>query len=227
MKYVTADEIRKIDNLAQTKFKIPSLVLMENAGRAASDEILKYIKKNPVDKIAVFCGKGNNGGDGFVVARYLVLKNIKADIYLIGKASEIKKPDPLINLKSAKDLGVGIIELPDIESLEKIKNNFKYGLIVDAIFGTGFNGKLPDHIIKIIDFLNKREIPIFAVDIPSGLDATTGEVETPQWGVSTCIKAAKTITFGLPKTGFIKADGPEYTGEVSVRNISYPASLLR
>lgn len=221
MKYVTANRIREIDAIAQEKFSIPSLILMENAGCAAQEEILKNINNNTSRRIAIFCGRGNNGGDGLVIARHLKCEGLDVDVFLLGKISDIKKPDPLTNLKIVRKMGIRIIEAADIKSVKKIRRRFNYNVIVDAIFGTGFSGNLPDYIAILVNFLNDTGKPIFAVDIPSGLDATTGKT------YNACIKATKTITFGLPKTGFIKGDGPSYVGSVIVRNISYPKSLLR
>lgn len=221
MKHVTANKIREIDILAQTKFSIPSIVLMENAGSVACEEVLKSIDNNLSKKISIFSGKGNNGGDGFVAARHLKSRGANVDVYLLGKIKDVKKPDPLTNLKIIRKMGIRVTELIDIKSVKKLKRRFGCDVIVDAIFGTGFSGKLPEHMAVLVNFLNRTGIPIFSLDVPSGLDATTGRV------LDTCIKATKTITFGLPKTGFMKSDGPAFTGEVLVRNITYPQSLLR
>lgn len=221
MKYMTAEKMRRIDNLAQTKFSIPSLILMENAGRAAAEEITKFLNNDFSRKIAIFCGKGNNGGDGFVAARHLTSAGIKVDVFVLAKIQDIKKPDPLTNLKIIRKMGINLVELIDIKSIKRLRRRFNYSLIVDAIFGTGFSGKLPAHIANLVNFLNRTGLSIFSLDVPSGLDATTGKVS------DVCVKATKTITFGLAKTGFIKADGPTFTGEVIVRNITYPRSLLR
>ena len=213
MKYVTAKKISKIDKLAQTRYLIPSLILMENAGRAVAEEILKQLKKGPSRKVALFCGKGNNGGDGMVVARHLACEGIKADVFLLGKSRDIKKPDPLTNLNMIRKMKLKIIESFD-------QKKFNYGLIVDAIFGTGFRGELPAHIACLVEFLNRTGLPIFSIDVPSGLDATTGKA------ANACIKATRTVTFGLPKQGLIKSAGPRRSGRVVVRNISYPKTLL-
>ena len=223
MQYVTANRIRLIDKLAQEKFSIPSLILMENAGIAAKEEIMKYFsgKSLPLKRVAVFSGKGNNGGDGFVVARQLKSENIHVDVFLVGKAGEIKKSDPQANFKPLKRMGIKIAELTEIKNVKRLARRFQYNACVDAIFGTGFSGDLPVHVSHLINFINKLEIPVFSIDVPSGLDATTGRV------YDTCVKADVTISFGLPKTGFIKGDGPGYAGSVVNRNISYPIELLR
>lgn len=221
MKHVTANKIREIDILAQTKFSIPSLILMENAGKIACEEILKSINNNLSKKVSIFSGRGNNGGDGFVAARHLKSRGASVDVYLLGKIRDVKKPDPLTNLKIVRKMGIKLTELIDIKSVKKLRRRFRSDVIVDAIFGTGFSGKLPEHMAVLVNFLNSTGTPIFSLDVPSGLDATTGRV------LDTCIKATKTITFGLPKTGFIKSDGPDFAGEVLIRNITYPQSLLR
>ena len=219
MKHVTAERIRRIDGLAQTRFSIPPLILMENAGRSGAEEIIKFAGKAP-GKIAIFCGKGNNGGDGFVCARHLSSAGFKVDVFLLGNMKDVKKPDPLINLKIIRKMGISVIELADLKRVERIKRRFKYVLIVDAIFGTGFAGELPVYIADLVSFLNKATVPIFSLDVPTGLGATTGRVR------NVAVRATKTVTFGLPKTGFVKNDGPRFAGKVVVRNITYPRSLL-
>ena len=220
MRYVTANKIREIDKLAQTKYSIPSLILMENAGRTASEEILIYISNNRSKRVSIFCGKGNNGGDGLVVARHLKSKGINVVVYLLGYIKDVKKIDPVTNLNIVRKMGIKIIELPDLKSVKKLRRRFSCDVIVDAIFGTGFSGKLPEHISSLVHFLNRSDIPIFSLDVPSGLDATTGEIK------DISIKATMTVTFGLAKTGFVRGDGPGVTGEVIVHNITYPQSLL-
>lgn len=220
-RHVSASRMRRIDELAQVKFRIPSLVLMENAGRSAAEEIIKFLNCDFSGRIAIFCGKGNNGGDGFVAARHMASAGAKVDTFLSGELKDVKKPDPLLNLNIIRKMGIRVTELACLKSVKRFRRKFNHTLIVDAIFGTGFSGMLPVHIAALINFLNKTPVPIISLDVPTGLDATTGMV------TDASVKAARTITFGLPKTGFIKADGPKCTGEVIVRNISYPRSLLR
>jgi len=221
MKHVTANKIREIDNLAQTKYSIPSVILMENAGRSASEEILKVVKSDLSKRIAIFSGRGNNGGDGFVAARHLHCEGLKADVFILGKILDVKRQDPLTNLKILKKMGLKVTELVDMKSIKKLRRKFGYDIIVDAIFGTGFSGKMPPYIASLINFLNNTGLEIISIDVPSGMDATTGEIH------DISIRAAKTVTFGLPKTGFLKAQGPNVIGEVITRNISYPLALIR
>jgi len=221
MKCVTAKRIREIDTLAQEKYSIPSIILMENAGKAAAEEIIKFINNDLSKKMAVFCGRGNNGGDGFVAARHLATSGANVVIYIIGAMNEVKKDEPLINLNILRKMGLNITELKDTKSLKKLRRKFNCDIIVDAIFGTGFSGKLPDFVSNLILYLNSTNIQIISIDVPSGLDSTTGRI------ADVSINAAATITFGLSKTGFVKNDGPKVTGKVMVRNISYPLELLK
>ena len=115
MRYVTANKIREIDRLAQERFSIPSIILMENAGVAATREIIDYLDQSALTcrKAAIFCGKGNNGGDGFVVGRHLNARGVNVDIFLLGKPGDVKKADPAANLKILRKMGIKITEERD------------------------------------------------------------------------------------------------------------------
>jgi len=216
-KTITASGMKRLDQLAQEKYAIPSLILMENAGRTSAEEISKRFKKG---RGAIFCGKGNNGGDGFVCARYLKDMGLDADIFTFAEKEEIKKKDALLNLTILLKQGAKIKGLLEEKDLLKIKQNFQYDFIVDAIFGIGFKGALPEKIASMVDFLNGVKIPRYAIDVPSGLDADTGKVN------GTCMKAHKTITFGLLKKGFITKEARKYTGKIVVKNIGFPKCIL-
>lgn len=218
MKAVTAKEMREIDRRAQEEYGIPPLRLMENAGRASAEEIFKRFKSG---KGAIFCGKGNNGGDGFVLARYLRKYGIKTDVFLLGKACNIKNRAPLVNLDRLKKLNQRIDEIATEEDERRFKAGFESDFIVDAIFGIGFTGTLSAPARGVVEFMNAAQKPIFALDVPSGLDATTGEAQ----GIS--VRAYKTITFGLPKTGFSNEAAKPYLGKVVVKDIGFPISLLK
>lgn len=221
MRYVTADRIRAIDRRAQEAFGIPSIVLMENAGIAACEEILSFYNGTVPGAIAVVCGKGNNGGDGFVVARQLLARGARVDVILVAPERSVKREDPRANLRPLRMMGARLIEVLDGKGVKRFRRRLAYAGVVDAIFGTGFSGAVPEHVRLLISALNESGAPIFSIDVPSGLDATTGAV------VNACIRATITVTFGLPKTGFVKGDGPRYAGKVVTRNISYPEKLLR
>ena len=212
MRFVTSSQMKRLDSLAQKQYGIPSLILMENAGRLAAEEILKRFKKG---KAAIFCGKGNNGGDGFVVARCLSEHGIKTDVFLLSKPHEIKNRDPLTNCNILRRLGV------KLTVLNSLKVSAKYDFFVDALFGIGFKGSLPSFIEKLVSVLNKTKKPIFSLDVPTGMDATTGRIG------NSCIKAYKTITFGLPKMGFKKQQAKKFLGKLIVKDIGIPKKLTK
>jgi len=219
-KAVSSEQMQSIDRLAQERFNIPSTRLMENAGKATASiamDMLELKKDDKKKRVAVFCGKGNNGGDGLVVARCLIEKGLKVTTYLLSGEDNLKK-DPLVNFKLLKELNANIITIK--ENLSSIKDLSGYDLITDAIFGTGFKGKPDDLVSDLINTINQSGAKVLSIDVPSGLDATTGECK------GLCIKASETVTFGLPKSGFYKSDGPKFTGRIIVKNIGFPDKLL-
>lgn len=209
---VTAKKMGLIDLAAQKRYGIPSLVLMENAGRAAALEILTKHRKG---KVAIFCGKGNNGGDGFVVARYLFNSGIKVTVFLLCKSSEIKNQEPLINLNIVKKMGIHVIE--GIKNYQDLR---AYDFIIDAIFGIGFRGKIPNELRTLVQDINKSKKFIYSLDVPSGLNATSGKVE------NVAVKADKTIAFGLMKKGLLLERARNFVGKAVVKEIGLPKNLL-
>jgi NAD(P)H-hydrate epimerase len=181
------------------------------------------LKDKENKKVAVFCGKGNNGGDGLVAARYLLNKKVKVNVYLLAKDTELKN-DPLINLKILKKIipPISIKNISDLESFNRIKERLKEtSIIIDAIFGTGLTILVREPYNSIIRYLNKLNIPIVSVDIPSGLDATDGRI------LGAAIKADKTVTFCLPKKGLLKNEGPRQTGELITCDIGIPLLAIK
>jgi len=221
MKYVSAKRMQEIDHLAVKKYNIPDIILMENAGIKVSVEAVKMIEKNNLKKIAVICGKGNNAGDGFAAARQLKTQGFDVCVYLMYKAKNIKQGNPMINFKCLRPLGIKVIEAFDVKGIKKIKRRFAFDLVIDAVFGTGFSSAMPEYISHLVNHLNAINTPVLSVDVPSGLDATTGKV------YDCSIKATKTVTFGLAKTGCVKNNGPACVGELIVENIGFPLALLR
>ena len=200
MKVVSVKEMQELDRRAIEVKGIPSITLMENAGRAVSEIALDRLKAVKDKKISIFCGPGNNGGDGFVAARHLFNKGISLSVYLIGKKANLKN-DPEINARRLGDMGVEIREISRPVNIDS-------GLVIDAIFGIGLKGEVKDPARGIISTLNKSSAPIISVDVPSGLDADTGEV------LGVCVKADTTITMQFPKQGFYKGQGPERAGKI-------------
>ena len=200
MKIVSVKEMQELDRIAIEDKGIPSITLMENAGRVVSEIALTELKSIKNKKTAVFCGSGNNGGDGFVAARHLFNKGIDVSVYLIGPRTNLKN-DPKINAEALDNIGVKIHEISAPVSID-------HGLIIDAIFGIGLKGEVREPAKSIINDLNKKSLMIISVDVPSGLDADTGEI------LGASVKAGITVTMQFLKRGFYKNNGPEYTGKI-------------
>lgn len=215
MKVITSEEMRQLDKAAQTRFGIPGLILMENAGVQS----VRYIEEsygNLKDKnIAVVCGKGNNGGDGLVIARHLTNKGAYASVYLLSDAKEISR-DSKTNLEIIKRM-----KMPVYTGASNIQSGLKKAdIIIDAIFGTGLKKDISGIYAKAIDLINRSEKPVMAVDIPSGIDSDNGRIK------GCAVKADLTVTFCLPKIGHFIYPGAEYSGTLKIADISIPKGLV-
>ncbi len=213
----TVKQIQDLDKIAIEKYGVPSLVLMENAGRSIAGEALKQVKKIKRPCICVICGLGNNAGDGFVIARHLINAGAKVKIFLIGKGARLKA-DAAVNYWILKKLNYPIIEV-GVRHAVPLQDIARADIIIDAIFGVGLNRPILEPFRGIIEAVNKRARKIIAVDTPSGLDGTTGKI------YGTCIKADTTVTFSFIKKGFFKAQGPKHVGKVIVADIGIPLRL--
>lgn len=218
MKITTAEEMRTIDAKAINEIGIPSIVLMENAGRCVKKVVEGLL--DPDETVSIFVGKGNNGGDGLVVARYLVLSGYETTVYLLAKPEQFSG-DALTNLKICQNLGIPIQTVSSKKELEKWHNEIeKSKVIVDSIFGTGLKGAVRGFYAEIIEYINSIDAIVVAVDLPSGLLADTGQVE----GV--CINADHTVTMGLPKRGLLLYPGAELAGRITVADIGFPSEVI-
>ena len=212
--------MREIDKCAIEKFGIPAIILMENAGQMASQVALDMLSKSKKRKVICICGRGNNGGDGFVCARHLINNSVDTDIFILGNPRRLKGV-ARINYKILEKMGKRIKILKDKDGFSFFKSEMKKAqLLIDAIFGIGLSGEVKEPHRSIINVMNKSKKPILAIDAPSGLDATEGKV------LGACVKATKTVTFAFPKTGFVRNDGPLYIGELITVDISIPKLLL-
>ena len=220
MKVATAEVMQRLDRRTIEEAGIPGIVLMENAGREAVREILKSYPAILKGKVAIIAGKGNNGGDGFVIARYLLNRGVSVKVFLLAAREEVKG-DARSNLAILSTMKAPLVEIQDLSSwkahLAEVEGCC---LIVDAILGTGLASKVKGVVREVIEDLHHCEIPTVAVDLPSGLDATTGEI------LSVCVKADLTITFGLPKRGMLIYPGAHYAGRIKIVDISIPHHLL-
>ncbi len=216
MKLVTSSQMRSIDKKTIEGIGIPGLELMEKAGHGVA-LIAKEMLGDPASKVVViFCGRGNNGGDGFVVGRYLSQWGAQVRFFLTAKKDEVEG-DARINLEKAVGLDLPIVE---ILKEDGIPDRIKGDLIVDALFGTGFSGEIKGYMKDIIERINSSDIPVLAVDIPSGLHADTGRFTGP------CVKADRTVTMALPKIGHFFFPGKEMSGKVSVVDIGVPSHVV-
>ncbi|MGH7885838.1 MAG: NAD(P)H-hydrate epimerase, partial [Thermodesulfobacteriota bacterium] len=211
MKIATREIIREIDSKTIDHYGISGLILMENAGRASANLILSEYSK--AKRIAIICGEGHNGGDGFVIARHLISAEKDVKTYLLTDKSKYKG-DSKINLHSLIKIGGDISELKSKSS--RIKEADIY---VDAIFGTGLDREVDGFYKKIINYLNTRKEPVVSIDIPSGLDSNSGKP------LGAAVKAASTITFIKPKIGMCIYPGVAYVGKLFITDITTPKIL--
>ena len=216
---VSAETMRELDRMAEIS-GISALSLMENAGEAISEKACELLRSLKGTRVVIFCGKGNNGGDGFVAGRKLAERGFDVRVYLMGKARDVRN-EAAAKFRSLMEADVGLDEISSETDIEQLKNKLGCSLIIDALLGTGFSGSVSGPLKKLIELLNSSGIPILAVDVPSGLNSTTGGVNPVG------IKARWTISFALPKKGFYEKGGPEHTGELVVTNIGFSEKLLK
>lgn len=202
---ISVRQAQAFDKYAQEKLGIPSLILMENAGRGVAEEAIKIGSKN----VAVICGTGNNGGDGFVAARHLLNAGVKVKVFVVGSKKTLKA-DPKINLNILEKMGQRI---KWIRSAGELKGIERSALIVDALFGIGLNLPVAGLYREMIEAMNAAQAPIVAVDVPSGLNADTGAV------MGAAVRAKMTVTFVAAKKGFYNNCGPRHCGKIIVRDI--------
>lgn len=212
---MTREEVRAFDAWAINTLGIPGVVLMENAGRSCAELTEEKIAKVDSPKVCIFCGTGNNGGDGYVIARHLLNSGVNVVVIISGDRSKIKG-DAEINLDILESMGLSIEQLnsADDNIAEKIRTLTEGAdMIVDSLFGTGLKGQLSEQYIRLIGCINDQSCPILAVDIPSGLDCDTGRP------LGAAVEADYTVTFVAVKKGFITAQAAKYTGEIFIASI--------
>lgn len=215
---LSREQARDIDRLAVSEYGMPSILLMENAGRSAADFLLLQCKD--LKKVVICCGKGNNAGDGFVVARHLDSHNVLVHILLFAKPDELKD-DAKINYDILKKSSIAITAVDESNFDKALSEAFnKADWLIDAIFGTGLLGDVHAPFDKIIMAMNKSQIKILSLDIPSGLDCDTGEP------LKVAVKATITATFVGHKKGFLNPEAKQYLGDVYVASIGLPKAML-
>jgi NAD(P)H-hydrate epimerase len=217
---MSRDEVRAFDAWAINTLGIPGVVLMENAGRSCAEFIKKELAGVTNPKVCIFCGTGNNGGDGYVIARHLLNSGFEVVVVVCGDRNKVKG-DAKTNLDILERLGRSIeqLNLDDGDIPGRVKTFAADAcLLVDGLFGTGLNGQLSDEYKQLIESINSQHRPILAVDIPSGLDCDACEP------LGAAIRASYTVTFVAVKKGFKAAKASAYTGEIFVASIGVKAA---
>jgi ADP-dependent NAD(P)H-hydrate dehydratase / NAD(P)H-hydrate epimerase len=219
----TAEVMRGFDQIAIERFGIPGLVLMENAGRACVDVLEHRIGSVAGKHVVVACGKGNNGGDGFVIARHLFNHGARVDVLLLSPAGKLSG-DAATNFKvlpRLQRISQGRLKILGTAGTSALQRAEGAEVIIDAIFGTGFSGVPKGRANEMILWINHQPGVVMAVDIPSGIDATTGEAR------GNAVRAAFTVTMGAAKPGHYVGAGRLSSGEVHVADISIPPDAMR
>ena len=210
MRYVTAEEMRRIDREATEVHGIKALDLMENAGCALKREAMTVSKSGDV---IVFCGYGNNGGDGFVASRHLARSGYNVTTYLVGTGKTFSRQTE-DNYYALNEIGIPVLNIKERDDLDGLFSGIaRPSIVIDAIFGIGLHGQMDIFYTNLIEYINDMHSRIISADVPSGLDADTGHP------LPAAIKAAKTVTFGFPKAGFQNPSAQMYTGEVIIADI--------
>lgn len=219
MYLVTPSEMAKMDGLTIKEFGVPGHTLMESAARGAVEVFVRHFKNLDKKKICVVCGKGNNGGDGLVMARYLAPKTAGTDVFLMAGKNDLTG-DAALNLALFEKTGKTVEEIISEDDVKRFGSIIReYDIILDAIFGTGLNSSVTGIPGQMIDFMNLSKKPVFAVDIPSGLDAGTGRP------LGKAIRADITATFGFPKIGHAVGPGASFCGITEIIDIGIPKHM--
>lgn len=218
MKILNAEQMRNIDRRTSERFGLPSIVLMENAALAVTDAILAHYQQ--ADRAAIFCGPGQNGGDGLAIARHLENRGVIPLVILIGGEKELKG-DAAINLEICKRMGMPLHEVNDSEELDDaIAEASQADVVIDAVFGNGLNRPAAGVFADAITGMMSLRLPVVSVDIPSGLSGSSAEVIEP------VVQADVTVTFAQPKIPHVFSPAAVYCGEVIVADISIPRAAI-
>ncbi|MFP6739324.1 MAG: NAD(P)H-hydrate epimerase [Planctomycetota bacterium] len=218
------ETVREWDRRAIEEYGIPGIVLMENAGAGAAAIISRLNREEPeryAPPFVILCGPGNNGGDGYVVARHLFNSGFPVEVYLsFDPEVQKEKSDAGLNLAVIRKMGIAV-ETPAPDKLGRILQKKRTCTIIDGLLGTGLSRPLEDPYLTWVDAIAESGQAVIALDIPSGLDAASGEVH------GRCAVADHTITFAAPKTGLCQGSGPDFTGRLHVVKIGIPQNILK
>jgi NAD(P)H-hydrate epimerase len=220
---LTREQCRQVDRYAIEVLGIPGVVLMENAGRNAAEHIVQILRARSAAtparplRCAIVCGKGNNGGDGFVVARHLLRHEYAVTVWLAADPAGLTG-DAARNYTPLEKLGVRRVPIAEPSAADQAALEWEHcDVVVDALLGTGFEGQVREPLAGIIERINALSGPIIvALDVPSGMDANTGQVH------GAAIEADHTITFLAAKPGLLLPAARQFVGQLTVADIGIP-----
>lgn len=219
MKIVTATQMKELDRLTITQARIPGPTLMEAAGTGVASCMEEHFGPLAGRRVTVFCGKGHNGGDGFVVARLLKRKRALVHVLLLNKPTELTGAPKTMYRRLLQVAGKSVVQAPFSPDRVRALLGTSH-LVVDALLGTGLSSPVTGVYQVTIDLINSGGLPVVAVDLPSGLHADTGAT------LGSAVQATLTVTFGLPKLGLYIGSGIDYAGTVRVWDIGIPSHLI-
>jgi ADP-dependent NAD(P)H-hydrate dehydratase / NAD(P)H-hydrate epimerase len=220
MRVLNTQQMREADRQTISDVGIPSIVLMENAGRQAVAAMEAAFEDLPSSKVGVLCGRGNNGGDGFVVARTLAQRGVETIVFLLGSVADVRG-DARTNLEILGRVGLTVVEIANAQEWElHFSELSECDLIVDAIVGTGFHGPVTGLLETVIADVNGLGVPVVAIDLPTGVSADTHEIE------GDAIEASMTVTLAAPKIPLILPPADVYGGDLVIADIGIPGSVI-
>jgi hydroxyethylthiazole kinase-like uncharacterized protein yjeF len=221
MRIVSRDEMKEIDSVTIRDYQIPDELLMENAGVEFVHALYQDRALEPGARVAVLCGGGNNGGDGFVIARHLARRGYEVRVYTFVDSGQYGGP-ALTNLRRLSHFAIGITEVLTRDALEREAAALRgFDLFVDALLGIGFRGSPRGVVADAIGFINSSGVPVYAVDLPSGVDADGGQSDP------LAVRAIATYTVGALKFGLVEYPGKEFGGRVRVLDIGFPPGAVQ
>ena len=220
MRILNTQQMREADRQTIDDIGIPSIVLMENAGRQAVAAMEAAYEDLTSSRVAVLCGRGNNGGDGFVVARTLAQRGIEALVFLFGSVAEARG-DARTNLEVLGRIGVTVVEVADAQAWElHFTEISECDLIVDALVGTGFHGRASGLLETVIADVNGLGTPVVAIDLPTGVSADSHEIE------GDAIQASMTVTLAAPKIPLVLPPADAFAGDLVIADIGIPGGVI-
>jgi ADP-dependent NAD(P)H-hydrate dehydratase / NAD(P)H-hydrate epimerase len=220
MRVLNTEQMREADRRTIEDIGIPSIVLMENAGRQAVAAMEAAFEELASSHVVVVCGRGNNGGDGFVVARTLIQRGVDTSVFLLGSVADVRG-DARTNLEVLGRIGMTVVEITNAQEWELHFGELsECDLVVDAILGTGVHGRLTGLLETVVADLNALGVPIVSIDLPTGVSADTPALDGP------AVEASMTVTLAAPKIPLIFPPADSHAGDLVIADIGIPLPLL-